>query len=278
MNDAFTLTTQVPGYYKCGHCSLHFKTRARFRTHEATCLSLKQLRARATFASTESSVSTQDLFALVQQLALRLEMAEHELSILKRQQRAQMKRQHHAENKIHRDNLLQWLNEQPPPGQPFSEWLLAIPSITREQLALVFQHGFMDGMCAIIASIATPDCSAICAYDEAPDTLFVYERQDQAQESCWRAMTRTEFEKFINRMQKLLMNEFVQWQQENKERWHNPDFAEKYDANLLKVTGSSKAKSGGCSNRDMLMTRMKPKVYAAIKRSANAQCMGMVNA
>jgi len=38
----------------------------------------------------------------------------------------------------------------------------------------------------------------------------------------------------------------------------------------LKVTGSGKAKSGGCSNRDMLMTRLKPKVYAAIKRSANA--------
>jgi hypothetical protein len=36
------------------------------------------------------------------------------------------------------------------------------------------------------------------------------------------------------------------------------------------VTGSGKAKSGGCSNRDMLITRMRPKVYAAIKRSANA--------
>ena len=82
-------------------------------------------------------------------------------------------------------------------------------------------------------------------------------------------MTRSEFEKFINRMQKLLMNEFVRWQQENKERWHDPDFAEQYDTNLLKVMGSGKAKSGGCSNRDMLMTRMKPKVYAAIKQSAN---------
>lgn len=266
-----TITTQVPGYYKCGHCSLHFKTRARFRTHEATCLSLKQIRARATFASSEPAVSTQDLFALVQQLTVRLETAEHEIQTLKRQQREQLKRQHNADNKIHRDNLLQWLNEQPLSAQPFSDWLLVIPPITREQLYLVFQHGFMDGMCAIIACNAAPDCSAICAYDEAPDTLFVYERQEQQQQqqSCWRAMTRSEFEKFINRMQKLLMNEFVSWQQENKERWHDPDFAEKYDANLLKVTGSGKAKSGGCSNRDMLMTRMKPKVFTAIKRSAN---------
>ena len=38
---------------------------------------------------------------------------------------------------------------------------------------------------------------------------------------------------------------------------------------VLKVTGSGKAKSGGCSNRDMLITRMNPKVHAAIKRSAN---------
>lgn len=269
---AETITPQVPGYYKCGHCALHFKTRARFRTHEATCLSLKQIRARAAFASTEPGVSMQDLFALVQRLALRLETAENELSILKRQQRAQMKREHSAETAINRDNLLQWLNEQPPPGQPFSEWLLAIPSITREQLELVFQNGFIDGMCAVIASISSSASCAICAYDEAPDTLLVYERQDQMQNSCWRAMTRPEFEKFINRMQKLLMNEFVCWQQENKERWHEPDFAEKYDTNLLKVMGSGKAKSGGCSNRDMLMTRMKPKVCAAIKRSANAGC------
>ena len=270
--DAETITPQVPGYYKCGHCALHFKTRARFRTHEATCLSLKQIRARAAFASTEPGVSVQDLFALVQRLALRLETAENELSILKRQQGAQMKREHNAETAIHRDNLLQWLNEQPPPGQPFSEWLLAIPPITREQLELVFQNGFIDGMCAVIASISSSASCAICACDEAPDTLFVYERQDQMQNSCWRAMTRPEFEKFINRMQKLLMNEFVCWQQENKERWHEPDFAEKYDTNLLKVMGSGKAKSGGCSNRDMLMTRMKPKVCAAIKRSANAGC------
>lgn len=269
---AETITPQVPGYYKCGHCALHFKTRARFRTHEATCLSLKQIRARAAFASTEPGVSMQDLFALVQRLALRLETAENELSILKRQQRAQMKREHSAETAINRDNLLQWLNEQPPPGQPFSEWLLAIPPITREQLELVFQNGFIDGMCAVIASISSSASCAICACDEAPDTLLVYERQDQMQNSCWRAMTRPEFEKFINRMQKLLMNEFVCWQQENKERWHEPDFAEKYDTNLLKVMGSGKAKSGGCSNRDMLMTRMKPKVCAAIKRSANAGC------
>jgi hypothetical protein len=150
--------------------------------------------------------------------------------------------------------------------------LLAIPPITREQLELVFQNGFIDGMCAVIASISSSASCAICACDEAPDTLLVYERQDQMQNSCWRAMTRPEFEKFINRMQKLLMNEFVCWQQENKERWHEPDFAEKYDTNLLKVMGSGKAKSGGCSNRDMLMTRMKPKVCAAIKRSANAGC------
>jgi len=266
---AETITPQVPGYYKCGHCSLHFKTRSRFRSHEATCLSLKQIRARATFASSEPAVSVQDLFALVQQLAVRLETAEHELSVLKRQQQCQLKREQNAENKIHRDNLLQWLNQQPPPVKPFSEWLLVIPAITREQLELVFQHGFMDGMCAIIATIVVTATSPVCAYEEAPDTLFVHERQDQEQQ-CWRAITRPEFEKFINRMQKLLMNEFVSWQQENKERWHDPDFAEKYDANLLKVTGSGKAKSGGCSNRDMLMTRMKPKVFTAIKRSANA--------
>ena len=285
-----TITTQVPGYYKCGHCALHFKTRSRFRTHESTCLSLKQIRARATFGSgSEPGVSVQDLFALVQQLTVRLETAEHELSTLKRQQRLQMKREHNAENKIHRDNLLQWLNQQPPPVKPFSEWLLAIAPMTRDHLALVFQHGFMDGMCAIIASIATTSTPtstscAIRAYDEAPDTLFVYEIQDQGQgqgqgqdqdqdqdQSKWHPMTRSEFEKFINRMQKLLMNEFVRWQQENKERWHDPDFAEQYDTNLLKVTGSGKAKSGGCSNRDMLMTRMKPKVYAAIKQSANDQ-------
>jgi hypothetical protein len=276
-----SITTQVPGYYKCGHCALHFKTLTHFRTHESTCLSLKQIRARATFGS-EPGVSVQDLFALVQQLAVRLETAEHELSTLKRQQRLQMKREHNAENKIHRDNLLQWLNQQPPPSaQPFSEWLTAIAPMTREHLALVFQHGFMDGMCAIIASIATTSTSiacAICAYEEAPDTLFVYEIQDQCQgqdqdqdQPKWRTMTRSEFEKFINRMQKLLMNEFVRWQQENKERWHDPDFAEQYDTNLLKVTGSGKAKSGGCSNRDMLMTRMKPKVITAIKRSANAE-------
>lgn len=268
---AETITPQVPGYYKCGHCSLHFKTRSRFRSHEATCLSLKQIRARATFASSEPAVSVQDLFALVQQLTVRLETAEHELSVLKRQQQCQLKREHKAQNAIHRDNLLQWLNQQPPPVKPFSEWLLVIPAITREQLELVFQHGFMDGMCAIIATIAIVATSPVCAYEEAPDTLFVHERQDQDQEQCWRAMTRPEFEKFINRMQKLLMNEFVCWQQENKERWHDPDFAEKYDANLLKVTGSGKAKSGGCSNRDMLMTRMKPKVITAIKRSANAE-------
>jgi hypothetical protein len=280
-----TITSQVPGYYKCGHCALHFKTRARFRAHEATCLSLKQMRARATFATDDAPAPTSaDLFALVQQLAVRLETAEHELGVLKRQQQRQQRQQQRGQQmqqQIHRDNLLEWLNGTAQPKAPFSDWLAAISPITREHLALVFRHGFMDGMCAIVASIIAPASSdPLCAYDEAPGTLFVHEipsHEEGAPEKAathnacvWRPMTRSEFEKFINRMQKLLMNEFVRWQQENKERWHDPDFAEQYDTNLLKVTGSGKAKSGGCSNRDMLITRMKPKVYAAIKRSANA--------
>jgi hypothetical protein len=292
-----TITTQVPGYYKCGHCALHFRTRAHFRTHEVTCLSLKQIRARATFATESESTTTTnaELLALVQQLALRLETAEHELSVLKRQQQRQQEQQKHK-NPIHRDNLLQWLNGTarstallngtallkalPELLTPFSGWL---PTFGRAHLALVFQHGFMDGMCAIIASIVASCDAPLCAYDEAPGTLFVYEQQPHdgsttgapekafAQKTlAWRPITHAEFEQFINRMQKRLMNEFVLWQQEHAARLHDPDFAEQYDANLLKVTGSGKAKSGGCSNRDMLMTRLKPKVYAAIKRSANA--------
>lgn len=281
-NAAVAITTQVPGYYKCGHCALHFKTRARFRAHEATCLSLKQIRARAAFApeSDHATTTNADLFALVQQLAVRLETAEHELSVLKQQQRNQEKRnqqqQRNQYNQIHRDNLLEWLNgHKALPTVAFTAWLPAIPPITREHLGLVFQHGFMDGMCAIIASIASIasiEVPPLCAYDEAPG-LLIYdtgtEPEPEPETTRWRLMTHPEFERFINRMQKLLMNEFVCWQQEHKERWHDPDFAEQYDANLLKVTGSGKGKSGGCSNRDMLMTRMKPKVYAAIKRSAN---------
>jgi len=276
-----TITTQVPGYYKCGHCALHFTTRARFRAHEATCLSLKQIRARATFSSQETA-TVQDLFALVQQLAVRLETTEHELLVLKQQQQQQQQQQH-QQHQPHqtgigpgRRNLVQWLQSQPPPSAVFSDWLTAVPAFTRDDLALVFQHGFIDGMCGIIAG---KSCPPIRAYDEAPGTLFVYEHGDSDDNNDgnngngnnrWRPMTHSEFERFINRMQKLLMNEFVGWQQEHKERWHEPDFAEQYDANLLKVTGSGKAKSGGCSNRDMLITRMKPKVYAAIKRSAAA--------
>ena len=280
-----THTTQVPGYYKCGHCALHFKTRQHFRTHEATCLSLKQIRGRATFAPTTSeaggTVPVQDLLALVQQLALRLETTEHELRVLKRQQQQQAKRQHKHDNpaQIDRGNILQWLNERPKSDvRTFSEWLAAIPAIRREHLVLVFQNGFIDGMCGIIAAIVA-SAAALCAYEEAPGTLFVHAEPepepdapvlDDERTPKWRQITHAEFERFVNRMQKLLMNEFVCWQQENKSVWHDPDFAEQYDANLLKVTGSGKAKSGGCSNRDMLITRMKPKVYAAIKRSANA--------
>jgi hypothetical protein len=258
---------------------------------------LKQIRARATFASA-TVPEPGDLFALVQQLAVRLETAEHEIIRLKKQQQQQRQQQQRQQqqrqqqqqhgNPIHRDNLLEWLNGTAlRPAllealKPFAEWLPAIPPITRDHLALVFQHGFMDGMCAIIASIVSPSCP-LCAYDEYPGTLFVYEKKEQYEclgapekaftttSSCaWRPITHSEFERFINRMQKLLMNEFVRWQQEHTAQLHEADFAEKYDANLLKVTGSGKAKSGGCSNRDMLITRMKPKVYAAIKRAANA--------
>jgi hypothetical protein len=260
--NATIITTQVPGYYKCGHCALHFTTRARFRAHEATCLSLKQIRARATFSSPAQETATvRDLFALVQQLAVRLETTEHELQALKQQQPQGNRNQPPGgAGPMNRRNLLQWLQSQPPPVKGFSDWLAAVPAFTRDDLALVFQHGFIDGMCGIIAG---KDCPPIRAYHEAPGTLFVYESDG------WRPMEHAEFERFINRMQKLLMNEFVVWQQEHKERWHEPDFAEQYDANLLKVTGSGKAKSGGCSNRDMLITRMKPKVHAVM--SANTE-------
>jgi hypothetical protein len=247
---------------------------------------LKQIRARATFAPEHAAPTTTiaDLFALVQQLAVRLETAEHELIVLKRHHHHQKPRE------IHRNNLLEWLNDEAARRNgdarlngdararllPFSAWLPAIPPINREHLELVFQHGFMDGVCAIVASsIASDNTAPLRAYDEAPGLLVVYETDPTDPESQtikWRPITHSEFEQFINRMQKLVMNEFVSWQQEHKERWHDPDFAQQYDANMLKVMGSGKGKSGGCSNRDMLMTRLKPKVYAAIKRSANNTC------
>jgi hypothetical protein len=159
------------------------------------------------------------------------------------------------------------INDEGKARLPFSVWLPAIPPITREHLELVFQHGFMDGVCAIIASSIAG--APLRAYDEAPG-LLVYETEPEQPDTIkWRPITHSEFERFINRVQKLVMNEFVGWQQEHKERWHDPDFAEQYDANMLKVMGSGKGKSGGCSNRDALIARMKPKVYAAIKRSAN---------
>lgn len=277
-----TITPQQPGCYKCGHCALHFRTKALFNSHVSVCMSIKQIRARATF--TKDSVphmNHDELISLVQMLAVRLEKNEHEIKTLKCQVRQLQSKSNQCEDSITRATLVDWLNANKSPTVSLFDWNITINS---HHLSLVFEHGFIEGICKIIHSTMnetkTPPFNA---YVEAPNSFFVYVPNTsdgtpiKNVTNNWRLMTHIEFEKMINSTQKQLMTEFISWQEQHSQQLLHPEFIEIYNANLLKVTGSGKAKSGGCSNRDLLITRLKTKLYDTVKSSANEEHLQQIH-
>ena len=151
-------------------------------------------------------------------------------------------------------NIVDWLNENEAVPSPFEEFIKRI-KIGRRYLEYLFKNDYIICIINIIQDLLPLDQSeknTIKAFEQKNNTLFVYTKEK------WIIMSDEILQKLVNIIEKQLLDEFVKWQIENKDKMKEDDFAIKYATNVKKIMG-------GNLTREQVYSRVKLDLYKYLK-------------
>ena len=91
----------------------------------------------------------------------------------------------------------------------------------------------------------------IKSFDQKENALFIYDKE-------WELMTPQLFDKLLNSLQKKIMDEFVNYQNENMDKMRDENFTIEYIQNVQKVMGSKDSK-------EKITSRIRRELYKHLK-------------
>ena len=98
------------------------------------------------------------------------------------------------------------------------------------------EHSYVDTICNILktASMDGEDlCTIIRSVEHNQNVLYSYSSRE-----TWVVLEDSELEKIIYMVEKLLMGEFIKWQEENTHKTGTDAYDETYFKNMRKITNS----------------------------------------
>ena len=221
--------------YECHLCKKKYKRESNYKIHLLECkLSNEQCKI----------PSNQDLYAML------IIMQEKYNKLEKKYDKLHS----WVENKRKRVNVIHWLNESYKLKHSFNNLCDSI-TLTKEHLNYVFKYNYIEGIYHIIQDILPlidENNLSIKAFDQKENTLFIFNNNK------WDIMTNIEIEKFINIISKQLMNNFIQWQNENKSKMNQERFTDIYLENVQKVIG-------GNLTKEKIFQKIKKILYKHVK-------------
>jgi hypothetical protein len=256
-------STDTHSVQTCIYCQREFRHQDLYAQHFITCQwFFKSRRNRdREIESFETLPSAQDMYRLMQHLALQVSSLQAEV--------VQLRQITHAKK---RKMILEWLQS---PSNPsvccslsFVDWIKQTP-VSMEHLQHVFSVDLVEGMKMVIsAHLAASSGSAIPirAFHQKPGTLFVYHKPAMVdsitQEDSvlkWRIMTADDFDRWMDRLGTRFLQEFLKWQMENADTIRSSmEEKEKNLDNMRKINGLSKSHEERRRNelRKWLFTRL----------------------
>ena len=149
--------------------------------------------------------------------------------------------------------MISWLNDNLKPKFTFLEFLDKM-YINRHHLELIFQHNHINGKIYILQEflpLNEEDVLPIKSFDQKENALFIYDKG-------WELMTPQLFDKLLNSLQKKIMDEFVNYQNENMDKMRDENFTIEYIKNVQKVMGSKDSK-------EKITSRIRRELYKYLK-------------
>jgi len=191
--------------------------------------------------SFETIPNSQDMYHLIQHLALQVSSLQTEVAQLRQITIAKKRKM-----------ILDWLQS---PSNPLMcpplclvDWIKQTPVLS-EHLQTVFSVDLVEGMkMAISAHLAASGSSTpIRAFHQKPGTIFVYHKPHVMESTTdttvkWRIMTVDDFDRWMDRLGTRFLQEFLKWQMENAHTIRSSmEEKEKNLDNMRKINGLSKS-------------------------------------
>ena len=231
--------------HRCQYCSREFLRKSTYDRHVISC----EILSKTPNERHLEDINRDDVPSVKQIYYVLLEIAERQLKIEKKLEIVDK----WVENKKRKLSIISWLNDNLKPKFTFLEFLDKM-CINRSHLELIFQHNHINGKIYILQEflpLNKEDLIPIKSFDQKENALFIYNKE-------WQLMTPELFDKLLNSLQKKIMDEFVNYQNENMDKMRDENFTIEYIKNVQKVMGSKDSK-------EKITSRIRRELYKYLK-------------
>lgn len=193
--------------YKCDFCPKEYKEKFNYDRHVVCCEFLcKSRREQINDIETNEQIPTQrEMYRLIQELAMRNNKLEKELTKLKDLQKRKI-------------NIIDWLQKTQHPNTSFIEWINSSVVVKiKDVLEIVYSNDLLTGFNRLfdIALENNSDNLPIRAYENKAGTFYVYKKNDSEEGGTWKQISNNDFDKILSQISRQFIVEF-------KRNWFDP--------------------------------------------------------
>lgn len=240
----------------CNFCQRTYQRKIYFDRHVIACefLSKSNRERNLELEELSDTPSVRDLYKIIMELAAKCNNLESQMNNI-------IKATNIKKQKL---NITDWLHQHKSSDTErisFNQLLKNI-KITRDDLNILFETDYVNGAVKVLNKYLTnKDTFPICAFNNKDNKMYIYCENDSVNNDNtdvveWRMCNNDDYKKLMFLIDKQFLSEFVKWQDENKHKGSNDDFALIYSKNMKKVMGGE---------RDTLYSRIKKELYNLIE-------------
>jgi hypothetical protein len=137
------------------------------------------------------------------------------------------------------------------------EWMKKI-KVERKHLETIFNHDYVHGALHVFKDHMSYENVPIRSYDQKDNIFYIFTNAN-----IWCEMTQQQFDKMMDFISKQFIHEFVLWQNENKHRMEDDNYAMTYMKNIRKMNG------GNNTTTEQLYRKIHRELYKNTKTSLN---------
>jgi hypothetical protein len=232
--------------YNCIHCNRFYSRKSAYEKHVLCCEILSnnpkehQLKLQEIDDAPPNIVK---LYDIIKELVYKQAKQEKEIESLKQFISKTKKRL----------SVIDWLNENCKKNITFNSFMKNI-KIERKHLDYIFKYDFIDGLMYTFQEILPLSGELpIRCFDQKPGTFFIVKNDN------WVVMTGMEYEEMLDTINRMIIVEFGEWQEENRDKIiKDTKFNDIYEENIIKVLGTKRPKG-------ITYNRIKNKLYGYLK-------------
>ena len=215
--------------YNCIICGKTYKMKHHYSNHAVMCDLMNKTKKERDIENIELDEIPHitKMYSLMVSMALKLEVMDKKVKHLTKIN----------EIRIKKIDVLEWLNKTYKNGCFIDIYVNSLVA-GRVHLEYLFEdeHSYVDTICNILKTASHDGedlCTIIRSVEHNQNVLYSYSPQD-----TWVVLEDSDLEKIIYMVEKLLMGEFIKWQEENTHKTGTDAFDETYFKNMRKITNS----------------------------------------